>query len=97
MHHIYDNPAWLSAYSTVISRLALLTLAQREIDTQHLEALRGMIEADPIAELHDQDKELIWRLREECRFHFPNCLARLVLCVDWNNHVQVALMQVGGV
>ena len=66
---------------------------QRDMDKGHLENLRVMIEADPLQTLHEQEKELIWRLRYECQYHFPHCLARLLLCIQWNDHVHVALMQ----
>ena len=65
------------------------------MNRQHLEMLRVMIEADPLHVLHEQEKELIWRLRNECKLHFPHCLSRLLSCIEWNDHIQVALMQVG--
>lgn len=66
------------------------------MESQHgnLEVLRGMIDRDPLHQLHEQEKEMIWNLRYECREHFPHSLPKLLSCVHWNNYIDVAT--VGG-
>ena len=51
-----------------------------------------MIERDPMHDLHEQDKETIWKLRHECREHFPQSLPKVLTCVKWNNHIDVAVV-----
>lgn len=52
--------------------------------------LRQMLERDPLTPLHEQEIEQIWRLRCECHYFFPSSLPKLLDCVHWNNHVEVA-------
>ncbi|ELU18517.1 hypothetical protein CAPTEDRAFT_18019 [Capitella teleta] len=59
---------------------------------KHLEQLRVMIARDPLHQLHEQDKELIWLLKYECQYHFPESLPKLVNSVQWNNHFSTAQM-----
>lgn len=59
-----------------------------------LESLRVMIDRDPLHQLHEQEKEIIWNLRCECRDNFPRSLPKLLSCVSWNNYVEVALVGV---
>ena len=56
----------------------------------HLDDLEKIIEKDPLTPLHEQEKDMVWRLRNECQFYFPESLPRLLMCVKWNNHVDVA-------
>lgn len=55
-----------------------------------LESLRNSFERDPRAELHDQDKKSLWRLRHTCMLEFPEMLPKLLECVEWNDRQQVA-------
>ena len=58
----------------------------------HLRELQKMIERDPMHDHHEQEKEMIWQLRHECREHFPQSLPKLLTCVHWDNHVDVAIV-----
>ena len=60
------------------------------VNKVHLEQLRLMIDRDPLHQLHEQDKELIWLLKYECQYHFPESLPKLISCVQWNNHIDIA-------
>jgi phosphatidylinositol-4,5-bisphosphate 3-kinase catalytic subunit alpha/beta/delta len=55
-----------------------------------LEGLRANFERDPRAELHDQDKKSLWRLRHTCMMEFPDMLPKLLECIEWNDRQQVA-------
>lgn len=64
-----------------------------KVKPSHLEQLRLMIDTDPLDVLDEQDKELIWSLRYECREHFPQSLPNLLSCVHWDNFVDNALVR----
>ncbi|KAI0229642.1 Phosphatidylinositol 4,5-bisphosphate 3-kinase catalytic subunit beta [Lamellibrachia satsuma] len=63
------------------------------VNKGHLESLRVMVERDPLSALHEQEKEMVWNLRYECQYHFPQSLPKLVSCMWWNKHLDVAQMQ----
>ena len=65
-----------------------------EAQKQHLQELKKIIDKDPLTVLCEQDKDLVWRLRYECNYHYPESLPKLLNCVKWNNHKDVA--KVGG-
>ena len=62
----------------------------------NLEQLRSMIEQDPLAQrdMHVNEKVMVWNLREECRENFSHSLAILLSCVNWNNHIEVAMVSI---
>ena len=64
-----------------------------KVGKDKLGMLHTMVERDPLDLLHEHEKEMIWNLRYECNFHFRKSLPKLLSCVRWNNHVDVA--QVG--
>ncbi|CAH1772431.1 unnamed protein product [Owenia fusiformis] len=64
-----------------------------ETNDQAKEQLRLMIAKDPLEQLCEQEKETVWSLRYECHYHFPESLPKLLSCVKWNSHVDVAKMQ----
>lgn len=68
-------------------------LARLGINKDHMEALKAMVDRDPLHQLHEQEKELIWTQRYDCREHFPHALPKLLSCVHWNNYADVATMQ----
>ena len=49
-----------------------------------------MVERDPLSALHEQEKEMVWNLRYECQYHFPQSLPKLISCMRWNSHSDVA-------
>ncbi|KDR21011.1 phosphatidylinositol 4,5-bisphosphate 3-kinase catalytic subunit delta isoform [Zootermopsis nevadensis] len=56
----------------------------------HLEFLRQIAERDPLHEMHDQERKIIWSLRYECLHHVPHLLPKLLDCVEWNDHTEVS-------
>lgn len=56
----------------------------------HLEQLRQICERDPLYELHEQEKELMWFLRQSCCHQLPQSLPKLLRCVKWNDKRDVA-------
>ncbi|XP_074654318.1 phosphatidylinositol 4,5-bisphosphate 3-kinase catalytic subunit delta isoform-like [Tubulanus polymorphus] len=55
--------------------------------------LKEALSQDPLQTLHQQDMQTIWKCRLECREYFPHALPRLLSCVQWNKHTDVAQMQ----
>lgn len=58
----------------------------------HREQLRQIAEQDPLAPVHEQDKQLMWFLRYDC-LELPHSLPKLLLSLHWGQHRDVALMQ----
>ena len=70
----------------------LLQLDPSKVTKEHLRVLQQMIERDPMHDHHEQEKEMIWQLRHECREHFPQSLPKLLTCVHWANRIDVAIV-----
>ncbi|XP_075746884.1 phosphatidylinositol 4,5-bisphosphate 3-kinase catalytic subunit beta isoform-like isoform X2 [Rhipicephalus microplus] len=58
----------------------------------HREQLRQIAEQDPLAPVHEQDKQLLWFLRYDC-LELPHSLPKLLLSLRWGQHQDVAMMQ----
>lgn len=54
--------------------------------SQHLEQLKLLADRDPLHELHEQEKKMMWSLRHHCLRETPTILAKLLQCVEWNDH-----------
>ncbi|KAM3874811.1 phosphatidylinositol 4,5-bisphosphate 3-kinase catalytic subunit beta isoform [Diretmus argenteus] len=59
----------------------------------HIE-LKEIMERDPLSQLCENEKDLIWTLRYDCRENFPQSLPKLLLSVKWNKHEDMAQLQV---
>ncbi|XP_015605201.1 phosphatidylinositol 4,5-bisphosphate 3-kinase catalytic subunit delta isoform [Cephus cinctus] len=57
---------------------------------QQLEQLRLLADRDPLHELHEQERKNMWNLRHYCLHKIPTLLAKLLQCVEWNDHREVA-------
>lgn len=53
---------------------------------QQLEQLRLLADRDPLHELHEQERKIMWTLRHHCLLEIPTLLAKLLHCVEWNDH-----------
>lgn len=53
---------------------------------QQLEQLRLLADRDPLHELHEQERKIMWTLRHHCLHEIPTLLAKLLHCVEWNDH-----------
>lgn len=56
------------------------------VNQQQLEQLRLLADRDPLHELHEQEKKTMWTLRHHCLREIPTLLAKLLQCVEWNDH-----------
>ena len=70
----------------------MLSLHQFTVDDELKEHLRQYIDKDPLFEVTENDKSIIWKLRRECLEYFPHSLPKVLNCVQWDDHVQVALV-----
>ncbi|OCT81080.1 phosphatidylinositol 4,5-bisphosphate 3-kinase catalytic subunit beta isoform [Xenopus laevis] len=55
--------------------------------------LKEIMERDPLCQLCENEKDLIWTLRYDCRENFPGSLPKLLLSVKWNKLEDVAQLQ----
>ncbi|XP_053165525.1 phosphatidylinositol 4,5-bisphosphate 3-kinase catalytic subunit beta isoform isoform X2 [Hemicordylus capensis] len=55
--------------------------------------LREIMERDPLSQLCENEMDLIWILRYDCRENFPQSLPKLLLSVKWNKLEDVAQLQ----
>ncbi|XP_072040803.1 phosphatidylinositol 4,5-bisphosphate 3-kinase catalytic subunit beta isoform-like isoform X2 [Amphiura filiformis] len=62
-------------------------------DSDLLDDLRMIVEKDPLEDLSEQERDLVWKSRQDCRDHIPHSLPRLLKCVQWDNSAAVAQMQ----
>ncbi|XP_037320033.2 phosphatidylinositol 4,5-bisphosphate 3-kinase catalytic subunit beta isoform [Pungitius pungitius] len=58
----------------------------------HIE-LREIMERDPLSQLCENEKDLIWTLRHDCKDNFPQSLPKLLLSVKWSKHEDMAQLQ----
>lgn len=52
--------------------------------------LKEIMERDPLSQLCENEMDLIWTLRYDCRENFPQSLPKLLLSVKWNKLEDVA-------
>uniref|UniRef100_A0A673AVP3 phosphatidylinositol-4,5-bisphosphate 3-kinase n=1 Tax=Sphaeramia orbicularis TaxID=375764 RepID=A0A673AVP3_9TELE len=52
-----------------------------------------IMERDPLSQLCENEKDLIWTLRYDCRENFPQSLPKLLLSVKWSKHEDMAQLQ----
>nr|XP_006130827.1 phosphatidylinositol 4,5-bisphosphate 3-kinase catalytic subunit beta isoform isoform X3 [Pelodiscus sinensis] len=55
--------------------------------------LKEIMERDPLTQLCENEMDLIWTLRYDCRENFPQSLPKLLLSVKWNKLEDVAQLQ----
>ncbi|XP_058043660.1 phosphatidylinositol 4,5-bisphosphate 3-kinase catalytic subunit beta isoform [Ahaetulla prasina] len=55
--------------------------------------LKEIMERDPLSQLCENEIDLIWTLRFDCRENFPQSLPKLLLSVKWNKLEDVAQLQ----
>uniref|UniRef100_A0A672QRI2 phosphatidylinositol-4,5-bisphosphate 3-kinase n=1 Tax=Sinocyclocheilus grahami TaxID=75366 RepID=A0A672QRI2_SINGR len=90
---------------SLISASALLAPSQdeqemsdedEEVETESFQSscpLKEIMERDPLSQLCENEKDLIWTLRYDCRENFPQSLPKLLLSVKWSKHEDMAQLQ----
>jgi len=51
--------------------------------------LEAIISKDPLAELSEQDKTILWKRRQDCLSTYPFALPKLLEAVEWHNQSNV--------
>jgi phosphatidylinositol-4,5-bisphosphate 3-kinase len=62
----------------------------RHASKQFLEQLKEICDRDLLHKMIDQERELLWFLREDCRTLLPHSLNKLLISFKWNNQKTVA-------
>lgn len=87
---LYPTPETMVEYAGTLrqqsERLGKEELNQESDVSQQLEQLRLLADRDPLHELHEQEKKTMWMLRHHCLREIPTLLAKLLQCVEWNDH-----------
>uniref|UniRef100_A0A8C1NHB1 phosphatidylinositol-4,5-bisphosphate 3-kinase n=1 Tax=Cyprinus carpio TaxID=7962 RepID=A0A8C1NHB1_CYPCA len=68
-----------------------LILTDGTVFFQHMK-LREIVDNKNYTEFFEDEKELLWKLREEVRQRYPESLPKLLLITKWNKHEDVAQM-----
>uniref|UniRef100_A0A8C2UTR0 phosphatidylinositol-4,5-bisphosphate 3-kinase n=1 Tax=Chinchilla lanigera TaxID=34839 RepID=A0A8C2UTR0_CHILA len=58
-----------------------------------LPVLKEILDRDPLSQLCENEMDLIWTLRQDCRENFPQSLPKLLLSIKWNKLEDVAQLQ----
>uniref|UniRef100_A0A8C1LMS8 phosphatidylinositol-4,5-bisphosphate 3-kinase n=1 Tax=Cyprinus carpio TaxID=7962 RepID=A0A8C1LMS8_CYPCA len=77
-------------YSTV---WCLVGVACVYVNKEWCNNLKEIMERDPLSQLCENEKDLIWTLRYDCRENFPQSLPKLLLSVKWSKHEDMAQLQ----
>lgn len=88
---LYPTPEKMVEYAQTLreqsnERSVKDELNQESDVSQQLEQLRLLTDRDPLHELHEQEKKTMWMLRHHCLREIPTLLAKLLQCVEWNDH-----------
>lgn len=85
-----DYPVY---YPSIDKILELGRLGEISNPTQNeRQQLQEIVERKGQAELYEDEKELVWKLRHEIRDRHPEALPKLLLTTKWNKHEDVAQM-----
>lgn len=94
---LYPTPEKMVEYARKLRESASERAMQEEPNQendinkfQQLEQLRSLADRDPLHELHEQERKTMWALRHHCLHEIPTVLAKLLQCVEWNDHREVA-------
>ena len=89
---LYPSPEKMVEYAAKLresSEEGVEEEASQETDVntlQQLEQLRALADRNPLHELHEQERKTMWLLRHHCLRKIPTLLAKLLHCVEWNDH-----------
>uniref|UniRef100_A0A673HRS6 phosphatidylinositol-4,5-bisphosphate 3-kinase n=1 Tax=Sinocyclocheilus rhinocerous TaxID=307959 RepID=A0A673HRS6_9TELE len=77
-------------FPSIMQRILVKNRPQRP---EKLSELKEIMERDPLSQLCENEKDLIWTLRYDCRENFPQSLPKLLLSVKWSKHEDMAQLQ----
>ncbi|XP_051874228.1 phosphatidylinositol 4,5-bisphosphate 3-kinase catalytic subunit beta isoform isoform X2 [Pristis pectinata] len=93
------SPIFYPAFDKILEKAAEIARSNDTLSTAgrgwkklHIE-LKEIMERDPLSQLCENEMDLLWTLRYDCRENFPQSLPKLLLSVKWNKHEDVAQLQ----
>ena len=89
---VYPDSSQVEEYGKFITDLSSPGQAAEllKIDASQAEGLHEIHTKDPLSELSEQEKDLLWQLRHVCCKKVPDALPKLLDAVKWNNRDEVA-------
>ena len=82
---VFQDDKQIQEYAEFLSRLD----SKQEATSTELALLRDIEKRDPLSEISEQKKELLWKYRLVCR-DMPNILPRLLDAVKWQVRDEVS-------
>ncbi|XP_059803922.1 phosphatidylinositol 4,5-bisphosphate 3-kinase catalytic subunit beta isoform [Hypanus sabinus] len=93
------SPIFYPAFDKILEKAAEIARSNDTLSTAgrgwkklHIE-LKEIMERDALSQLCENEMDLLWTLRYDCRENFPQSLPKLLLSVKWNKHEDVAQLQ----
>ena len=86
---MFPDSYQVEEYGKFITNLSQKTDSLK-IDASQSESLHEIQMKDPLSELSEQEKDLLWQLRHICCKKFPDALPKLLDAVKWNSRDEVA-------
>ncbi|XP_064642424.1 phosphatidylinositol 4,5-bisphosphate 3-kinase catalytic subunit alpha isoform-like isoform X2 [Lineus longissimus] len=83
----------IEAFAAISSRSARGFSPIEPISTEEDDQMNKIIARDPLSEMSEQEKELLWKWREVCQTK-PDSLPKLLKAVKWNQREDVAQLYV---
>jgi phosphatidylinositol-4,5-bisphosphate 3-kinase len=62
--------------------------------TSNVESLLEIQAKDPLSELSEQEKDMLWEMRHVCCKKVPDALPKLLEAVKWNSRDNVAQVRI---
>ena len=93
---MYPDSSQVEDYGKFITNLSSPGQAAEllKIDASQAESLHEIHTKDPLSELSEQEKDLLWQLRHVCCKKVPDALPKLLDAVKWNNRDEVAQVKI---
>lgn len=85
---VFPDPATIRTYAVFISQMDTKT-APEIPSPSDVAVLKDIETKDPLSEISEQDKELLWTFRNYCK-RMPNILPRLLDAVKWQSRDEVS-------
>uniref|UniRef100_A0A672U2R3 phosphatidylinositol-4,5-bisphosphate 3-kinase n=1 Tax=Strigops habroptila TaxID=2489341 RepID=A0A672U2R3_STRHB len=74
-------------------KVSCLGISEQQCGKKFYVVLKEIMERDPLSQLCENEMDLIWTLRYDCRENFPQSLPKLLLSLKWNKLEDVAQLQ----
>lgn len=86
---IFPSIEEIEEYASYIKKMSK-NEEQKQVTKSELEQLKELILRDPLSEISEQEKELLWQMRTDCISINPDSLPKLLDAVKWSGRDEVA-------